>query len=226
MHGSSFLPVARYAGTLASEGRACAWMVVEVLFWPGLPKVDLCHATIGVCIRLGLVGFAVFEREQEDDIVTIAPYETAMKEAVVRLSLRAWEPVFVSLRETMDPAVYDVFFPDWRVAQREAVEAVCDDPETHVWVALEGGAVGGFVAVKSHDDGVLGEIYMIAVDPERQRHGVGNALIEHALAWMKSAGLTLAMVETGGDPGHGPARRVYERAGFGLFPVARYFKKL
>jgi hypothetical protein len=35
-----------------------------------------------------------------------------------------------------------------------------------------------------------------------------------------------AMVETGGDPGHGAARWAYEQAGFGLWPVARYFKKL
>jgi hypothetical protein len=34
------------------------------------------------------------------------------------------------------------------------------------------------------------------------------------------------MVETGGDPGHAPARRTYERSGFTLLPIARYFKNL
>jgi len=34
------------------------------------------------------------------------------------------------------------------------------------------------------------------------------------------------MVETGGDPGHAPARRVYEKAGYTGFPVAGYFKAL
>jgi hypothetical protein len=34
------------------------------------------------------------------------------------------------------------------------------------------------------------------------------------------------MVETGGDPGHERARHTYEKVGFELFPVARYFKKL
>jgi hypothetical protein len=34
------------------------------------------------------------------------------------------------------------------------------------------------------------------------------------------------MVETGGDPGHAPARHTYEKSGFQLLPVARYFKKL
>jgi hypothetical protein len=43
---------------------------------------------------------------------------------------------------------------------------------------------------------------------------------------MKAAGMSVAMVETGGDPGHAPARYTYEKMGFGLFPVARYFKKL
>jgi hypothetical protein len=43
---------------------------------------------------------------------------------------------------------------------------------------------------------------------------------------MKDAGMSIAMVETGGDPGHEKARQTYEKVGFELFPVARYFKKL
>jgi RimJ/RimL family protein N-acetyltransferase len=38
--------------------------------------------------------------------------------------------------------------------------------------------------------------------------------------------MTVAMVEAGGDPGHAPARRVYEKAGYTLLPIARYFKNL
>lgn len=38
--------------------------------------------------------------------------------------------------------------------------------------------------------------------------------------------MSIAMVETGGDPGHAPAHYVYEKGGFELFPIARYFKKL
>ena len=72
----------------------------------------------------------------------------------------------------------------------------------------------------------MGEIYMVAVDPDFQGHGIGSALIEFALAWMKDAGMSVAMVETGCDPGHAPARRTYEKVGFGLLPIARYFKKL
>jgi hypothetical protein len=38
--------------------------------------------------------------------------------------------------------------------------------------------------------------------------------------------MVVAMVETGGDAGHAPARRVYEQAGFRLLPISRYFREL
>ena len=56
--------------------------------------------------------------------------------------------------------------------------------------------------------------------------GVGLKLSEHALERFEALGLTVAVVETGGDPGHAPARGLYERAGFRLLPVARYFREV
>lgn len=72
----------------------------------------------------------------------------------------------------------------------------------------------------------MGEMSMIAVDPDFQRGGIAAELIRHALDRFKQKGMTTAMVETGGDPGHAPARRAYESAGFRLYPVARYFTAL
>lgn len=159
--------------------------------------------------------------------VQIEPYNAHHLDAVVRLSLRAWTPVFDSIQNAMDTEVYRAFYPDgWRVSQQKAVEDVCAAEDTSVWVAIDTGSIVGFVAVKLHSEDSMGEIYMVAVDPDYQRRGIGTTLIEFALAWMKDAGTSIAMVETGGDPGHAPARRTYEKAGFGLFPVARYFKKL
>jgi hypothetical protein len=56
--------------------------------------------------------------------------------------------------------------------------------------------------------------------------GIGVALTNFALDWMKEMGMSIAMVETGADPGHSPARHTYAQAGFELMPIARYFKKL
>ncbi|NJO40267.1 MAG: GNAT family N-acetyltransferase [Cyanobacteria bacterium CRU_2_1] len=165
----------------------------------------------------------------------IEPYTHHHLDAVVRLSLRAWTPVFDSIQNAMNADVYRAFYPNhWRVSQQKAVEDVCAAEDTHVWVARvfdrpevnDAGSTVGFVAVKLHSEDSMGEIYMVAVDPDFQGHGIGSALIEFALDWMKEAGMSIAMVETGGDPGHAPARHTYEKAGFGLWPVARYFKKL
>lgn len=156
----------------------------------------------------------------------IEPFDGSRLDALVRLALRAWEPVFASIERAMDPEVYREQHPDWRVTQQSAVESCCADENVHVWVASEGSQVLGFAALKLYVEDKMGEIYMIAVDPDRQRRGIATALTQHSLAWFRQAGMTTAMVETGGDPGHAPARRTYESAGFRLYPVARYFKKL
>ena len=146
--------------------------------------------------------------------------------AVVELSIRAWAPVFVSIRDSMEDSVYEAFYPDgWEPSQRESVEGVCAAADTNVWVSLDEGQVSGFVAVKQHSE-TYAEIYMIAVDPVYHRRGIATALTEFALDWMRERGVSVAMVETGADPGHGPARATYEKTGFRLWPVARYFKKL
>jgi ribosomal protein S18 acetylase RimI-like enzyme len=157
----------------------------------------------------------------------IEPYTHHHLDTVVCLALRAWTPVFESIQKAMNADVYQAFYPDhWRVSQQKAVEDVCAAEDTNVWVAIDGGSILGFVAVKLHSEDSMGEIYMVAVDPDVQGHGIGTALTEFALDWIKEAGMSIAMVETGGDTGHAPARHTYEKVGFELLPIARYFKKL
>jgi hypothetical protein len=38
--------------------------------------------------------------------------------------------------------------------------------------------------------------------------------------------MSVALVETGGDPGHAAARHLYEHLGYTSLPVARYFRAL
>lgn len=71
--------------------------------------------------------------------------------------------------------MYNEFYPDWRVSQLHAVEEVCAATDTKVWVAIDdSGSTVGFVAVKLHSQSCMGEIYMIAVDPDYQRQGIGT----------------------------------------------------
>jgi ribosomal protein S18 acetylase RimI-like enzyme len=145
---------------------------------------------------------------------------------VVNLSLRAWAPVFASIERAMGSEIFGQLHPDWRADQRQAVEDACAAQKLQVWVAEVGASTVGFVAVELHHDKNIGEIYMLAVDPDYQGNGIGTALTEFALDQIKDAGMAVAMVETGGDPGHAAARRTYEKAGYVQLPIARYFKKL
>jgi ribosomal protein S18 acetylase RimI-like enzyme len=121
-----------------------------------------------------------------------------------------------------------MLFPDWRSAQARAVEAVCRSTEHEVWVAADGDRPVGFVAVRYVDEDAVraGEIDMIAVDPRCQRRGVGAALLRHAVDGIRAAGVGLAVLGTGGDPGHAPARALYESLGFRPFRIVRYYRPL
>jgi ribosomal protein S18 acetylase RimI-like enzyme len=154
-------------------------------------------------------------------------FEDRDAEAVVDLSLRAWAPVFASLERALGPEIFGRLHPDWREDQRRAVEDVLAAKEAQVWVAEVGASIVGFVSVELIDDKrSMGEISMLAVDPDHQGGGIGTALTEFALDKLKEAGMKVATAETGGDPGHAAARRTYEKAGYTLLPIARYFKNL
>jgi ribosomal protein S18 acetylase RimI-like enzyme len=158
----------------------------------------------------------------------IRSFDDRDAEAVVDLSLRAWAPVFASLEQVLGSDIFGRLHPDWREDQRRAVEDVLAAKEGRVWVAeVNGTAVVGFVSVGLFDaERSMGEISMLAVDPDHKDGGIGTALTEFALDRLKDDGMKVAMVETGGDPGHAAARRTYEKAGFVLLPIFRYFKNL
>jgi GNAT superfamily N-acetyltransferase len=154
----------------------------------------------------------------------IRDYRPEDEEAVVRFSLRAWAPVFRSLERVLGPEIFAGLHPDWRHDQENAVRGTLADPATRAWVSGAGDTVTGFAAATLHRDRRMGEITMLAVDPQAQSRGIGANLTEVAGGWLRDVGMTVAMIDTGGDAGHAPARRVYEKAGYTLLPVARYFK--
>ena len=59
-----------------------------------------------------------------------------------------------------------------------------------------------------------------------QNRGIGTDLNNFALGKMKESGMKLAVVGTGGDPGHAPARKSYEKAGYKALPLVRYYQDL
>lgn len=157
---------------------------------------------------------------------TIRDLVPADIDAVVEFSLRAWAPIFTSFEHVLGTEIYLRIYPDWASRQMEAVAASCRDENNKVWVAEVDGQPRGYAAVVFQDEGRTGEIDMLAVDPDFQGQGIGRALTDYAVERIREAGGTLAVVATGGDPGHAPARRTYEKAGFTGLPLVRYYRAL
>ncbi|MBT8147327.1 MAG: GNAT family N-acetyltransferase [Gammaproteobacteria bacterium] len=158
--------------------------------------------------------------------IDIRPYEPTYLEDVIALSLRAWEPVFVSVKQNFDPELYEYYYPDWRVHQEKDVKKACSDKDLKVWVSVQDGTITGFVAYRLDASEKTGEIHMIAVDPDFQRQGISASLIEFATQKMQEAQMEICMIGTGADPGHAPARMAYEKSGFKPWHNVIYFKRL
>ncbi len=157
--------------------------------------------------------------------VRMRPLAERDVEEIVELSLLAWEPVFESFQNVLGPRVFPILYPDWRKSQAEGVEGACRATDKyHTLVAELDGRVVGFIAYDLK--GETGEVVLLAVHPEFQKRGIATQLNQAALDAMKAAGMKMAVAETGGEEGHAPARRAYEKAGYTGLPLVRYFKDL
>jgi GNAT superfamily N-acetyltransferase len=158
----------------------------------------------------------------------IRAFQPSDLDAVVDLSLRAWTPVFESLRAVLGDAIFDrLHDPSWEAVQAEAVRSSCPGQNRDVFVAVAGERPVGFatVALNAFHER-MGVVEIVAVDPEYQRQGVARQLMQRSIDHMRARGMDIAAVETGGDPGHAPARAVYAALGFTALPVVRYLKQL
>ena len=160
--------------------------------------------------------------------VEIRQYKKSDLEAIVAFSLRAWQPVFESLRQVLGDAVFmRLHQPEWTAVQAEAVRSSCTSDERDVFVAVADGLPVGFAAIALnafHER--MAVVDIIAVDPDYQRRGIARQLMDRAAAHMRAQGMDIAAVGTGGDPGHGPARALYEALGYTALPGVRYLRLL
>lgn len=96
------------------------------------------------------------------------------------------------------------------------------DPEGFLLHEQDGRLVG-FCWTKVHDDHdpPLGEIYVIAVDPDRHSRGLGRALVLAGLDHLHRRGLGVGMLYVDAD--NAPATRLYLDMGFTLDHLDRAF---
>jgi mycothiol synthase len=78
-------------------------------------------------------------------------------------------------------------------------------------VAVEGDRMHGFHWTKRHS-ATLGEVYVVAIEPDAQGRGLGNALVNAGLRHLRSVGLDDVLLYVESD--NTPAVRLYEKLGF------------
>jgi ribosomal protein S18 acetylase RimI-like enzyme len=87
---------------------------------------------------------------------------------------------------------------DWRYRKSRDIDRDIDELGAHVAVASDddSGTVVGYVTMQSDVETRIGWIHNLAVAQEARGQGLGRRLIEHALAHFRSAGMTIAKIET------------------------------
>jgi GNAT superfamily N-acetyltransferase len=159
--------------------------------------------------------------------IEIIRFYPAIEHDILALSLRSWTPVFDKMVPAVPEYVYANFYPKgWEVRQTSDIQMFLRSEPENIWVAVDEGVPLGWIGIRLHPEDRMGELYILAVDPKYQRLGIAAALIDYAIAQIRTAGMQMVMVETGDDPGHAPSRAAYENAGFERWPVARYFREI
>lgn len=158
---------------------------------------------------------------------SIRSFATADLPALHAIRAAAFAPVFASFRAIVGPEIAALGLATAEAEQGQLLDSICATGSGHeVRVACVGEAIGGFVSWKLTPDQLTGEITLNAVHPDHGGKGIGAALYNLALAAMREAGMKLATVGTGGDPSHEPARRAYEKAGFGAAIPSLYMYRV
>jgi GNAT superfamily N-acetyltransferase len=139
----------------------------------------------------------------------------------------AFEPVFSSFRSIVGEEIAALAFADADAEQAKLLDDICAaESGHHVLVVTVDGETVGFVSFTTDVAKRTGEIGLNAVRPDHAGRGIGAWMYQHVLARMKELGMALAVVGTGGDSSHAPARRAYEKVGFGPAIPSVYLYKL
>jgi ribosomal protein S18 acetylase RimI-like enzyme len=151
-----------------------------------------------------------------EPIRTLEPFQPADLATLQAIRRAAFAPVFLSFREIVGPDIAAIAFARADEEQAKHLDDLAASSEKcHLQVARVDGVVVGFVSFTIAEGSEVGEIGLNAIDPTCAGKGLGTRMYEEVLAQMKNAGARVATVGTGGDPSHAPARRAYEKVGFG-----------
>jgi len=113
----------------------------------------------------------------------------------------------------------------WTERITDDIAAHLAQPDVTTFVAEQDDRIIGYAAAQIRQDGPsdVGVVSYNAVDPNYRGQGVGTALLEHVMRYLKEQGArVLEVVTLEADM---PARHVYERMGFQELTCLIYYSK-
>ena len=148
-------------------------------------------------------------------------------EAIKRIAVEAWEPIYDSFRKTAGDELFMTIYSNWREEKTsQIVDHYRSYPETTLVTEYDGQVVGfiSFYPFEKRKAGVIGNN---AIHPKYQGKGLGTKQYQKALEIFREKGMIYAEVLTGADEAHIPARTAYEKAGFKpVVYCVQYYQKL
>jgi len=146
----------------------------------------------------------------------IGPARPDEMDTICSIAQVAWEPIHEAIIDDVGEALHDVLSGDWKERKAAQIRRQYGNNPEWVLAIRESEQVVGFVTFAIDQALSIGTIHNNAVRPASQSKGIASAMYAHVLELFRREGLKYARVGTGLDPGHAPARRAYEKAGFNL----------
>ena len=141
----------------------------------------------------------------------IVPAREAHIEDCVNIALKLWTIIHDSYISCIGDEIHDLTHAGWQDALR--VNIANQLRRVGSLVALLDGKVVGFCGCRTVN-GKIGVISYNGVDPDYRGRGIARYLYETVFDSFRAQDIRYAQVFTGGENGHAPARRAYEKAGY------------
>jgi ribosomal protein S18 acetylase RimI-like enzyme len=160
---------------------------------------------------------------------------------LTELTIETFGPFYEdSFRPLVGEVIFAVQHGTWREDYRTYVAGLHDpDRHQHVAVAVAetssgtgtgtgtDATIAGYVGWSIDPSRKHGRVKILAVADEHRRGHLGTELCEHAFDHMRSQGIVVVEIGTGGDDDfHAPARALYESLGCIKITVAAYLRAL
>ena len=128
--------------------------------------------------------------------INIRPFRESDRLIVHELTIAAFENV--SIDHNIDLRLGAIAGRDWRWRKAHDVDRDIDMWGAELAVAEddESGAVVGYVTMHCDREALVGWIHNLVVGKAARGHGLGRRLLEHALSYFRTKGMTVAKIET------------------------------